>query len=216
MIQILYTHWDQLPTKDILLSKLPNAWKETAIARYGKRAQNAARAGLAGLWLLYSAGVTSGELKYSENGRPYLTEGFVDFNFSHTEKLTVCVVSTSQNASAEELFVGIDAESGERITADRFEQIAKRWFTPEEWRLLSGARDANTFLRIWTGKEALVKRSGKGLKDLRDANTVSLDENLQLRSFWIGNTITTVCAHRDADVGKPVCMDGVLLKLLEV
>ncbi len=213
MVRILYAHWKQMPTADVLMSSLPEHWKTAAFARYGNRAPDAARAGLTGLLLLYAAGV-SGDLRYAESGRPYLADAAVDFNFTHTEKLTVCAISTSQTASSkEDLLVGIDAESGERIDHERIVQIAKRWFSAEELRILLGMRDPSTFLQIWTRKEALVKRSGEGLKGLREANTASLAESLQLHSFWIGDTVSAVCAHRDADIEEPVCMDQELLAL---
>ena len=99
------------------------------------------------------------------------------------------------------------------IRPERIVQIAKRWFSAEELRILLGMRDPSTFLQIWTRKEALVKRSGEGLKGLREANTASLAESLQLHSFWIGDTVSAVCAHRDADIEEPVCMDQELLAL---
>ena len=213
MVRILYAHWKQMPTADVLMSSLPANWKDTAFARYGKRAPDAARAGLTGLLLLHTAGV-EGDLRYAESGRPYLTDVEMDFNFSHTEKLTVCAISTSRTTSEkEDLLVGIDAESGARIDPERVMQIAKRWFSAEELRILSGMRDPSTFLQIWTRKEALIKRSGEGLKGLREADTVSLAKNLKLYSFWIEDTVSAVCAHRDADIEKPVCMDEELLAL---
>jgi 4'-phosphopantetheinyl transferase len=72
--------------------------------------------------------------------------------------------------------LGFDVE---RVRAvPRAQAIAERWFGSEEARTLDGLDDeARTaaFLRMWTGKEALAKRHGAGLRLMRGSDVQELD-----------------------------------------
>jgi 4'-phosphopantetheinyl transferase len=79
----------------------------------------------------------------------------IDFNVSHAGDLVAI-------AFASGCPVGIDVERV-RPVRDR-EGIAKRYFSPDEQRELEASSNPeDTFFRIWTAKEALVKGTGKGL-----------------------------------------------------
>lgn len=92
-------------------------------------------------------------------------------SLSHSGDLVVCAVG--------ELPLGVDAE---RIRPAPL-ALAQRCFTDAERALLAAAapeeRD-RCFWRIWTGKEALVKRSGQGLTALRRADTCALPPPVRL------------------------------------
>lgn len=92
-------------------------------------------------------------------------------SLSHSGDLVVCAVG--------ERPLGVDAEL---IRPARM-AAARRCFSPGEQALLAAAapeeRD-RCFWRIWTGKEALVKRSGQGLAALRRADTCAPPSRVRL------------------------------------
>lgn len=100
------------------------------------------------------------------------------FSYSHTDGLAL-IAFTTEGA------VGVDVE---RLGADRdFAGVAKRYFTPEEHAAFDAAppgRQEETFLNLWTAKEALLKATGEGLRGLERAHLAgSADRGLQLHSF---------------------------------
>lgn len=98
------------------------------------------------------------------NGKPGF-DGFSDLHFSvsHSGNYWACAFSRAP--------LGFDIESVKhRIagaktpceTESRYRAVAKRFFTPEEYKyVLDGGVDA--FLRIWVLKEAFVKCKGSGI-----------------------------------------------------
>lgn len=88
----------------------------------------------------------------------------LDFNVSHAGDLVAIVFASGCP-------VGIDVERV-RPVRDR-EGIATRYFSPDEQRELEASSNPeDTFFRIWTAKEALVKGTGKGLTSDLTAFTV--------------------------------------------
>ena len=58
--------------------------------------------------------------------------------------------------------VGLDIQT--RTAPQRMEQIARRYFHPDEAAAVLSAEDpAEAFMRIWCRKEAAVKQSGRGI-----------------------------------------------------
>ena len=79
----------------------------------------------------------------------------IQFNVSHAGDLVAIAFASGYP-------VGIDVERV-RPVRDR-EGIAKRYFSADEQRELEASSNPeDTFFRIWTAKEALVKGTGKGL-----------------------------------------------------
>jgi 4'-phosphopantetheinyl transferase len=79
------------------------------------------------------------------------------FNLSHTRGLVACAVASRDD-------LGLDVEDLQRREASP--GIAERHFAPAEVALLAAAPQADrheTFLRIWTLKEAFVKATGDGI-----------------------------------------------------
>ena len=91
-----------------------------------------------------------------ESGKPYAAEGC--FSISHSGECVVCAVSDKA--------VGVDVE---RLRSPRL-RVACRYFTEEERDWMQ--EDEVRFWRIWTGKEALCKRTGEGLAGLRNCDTL--------------------------------------------
>ena len=108
-------------------------------------------------------GCAPGDLQFgtTATGKPLLkglTPGSpLSFNLSHTRNHAVLVVGLCPK-------LGVDIE--ERNERRSITEISQRYFAPSERTALSRASSqerADTFLRIWTRKEAILKATGYGL-----------------------------------------------------
>ena len=108
--------------------------------------------------------------EYGEHGKPSIV-GHPDifFNMSHCKEAAICVLSDKP--------VGVDIESMRRYR----ESLARYTMNDEEMaQILQAERPDMEFTRLWTLKEAVLKRSGEGLRNdmkhvldgLKDAKTV--------------------------------------------
>ncbi|MDX1493364.1 MAG: 4'-phosphopantetheinyl transferase superfamily protein [Longimicrobiales bacterium] len=119
-----------------------------------------------------AAGKTAGER----------TASTFPFSVGHSGDLYGVAVGTSAS-------VGFDIER--RRGVPRAEAIARRWFGPEEARILDGLQGEELereFMRLWTGKEALAKRHGAGLRlmmrgDVEELDTARAEREGRLR--WL-------------------------------
>lgn len=115
------------------------------------------------------------ELAREPNGRPYIIgRKDLDFNISHSEKLAVCALSVGDGR------VGVDTEPMiSSVPLERQQRFADKYFSVNEKKLLETT--PGTFSRIWTAKEAYLKREGKGIAtDLSRVDTLSLPEAVEL------------------------------------
>jgi 4'-phosphopantetheinyl transferase len=105
-------------------------------------------------------------------GKPELAEPFdglpLRFNLTHTAGLAACALVYGHE-------VGIDAEALDR-RGDHLD-LARQFFTADEVEVLtrspSTARE-ETFLAIWTAKEAVIKAAGRGLQMPLDSFSVDI------------------------------------------
>lgn len=109
---------------------------------------------------------TKPRLTCESNGKPFF-EDYPDFHFniSHSEDLIAVAVSKRP--------VGVDIE----ILRDVNLEIAGRFFSEKEIRFIKTDRD---FLYVWTRKEALLKKTGEGLKGIRGSDVL---ENSEIKTF---------------------------------
>ena len=109
---------------------------------------------------------TKPRLTNESNGKPFF-EDYPNFHFniSHSEDLIAVAVSKTS--------VGVDIEILRDVNLD----IAGRFFAKKETRTTQTSRD---FLYVWTRKEALLKRTGEGLKGIREAQVL---ENSEIKTF---------------------------------
>jgi len=121
-----------------------------------------ARSMLRQLLAIYT-GVNPAKLAFSYGpyGKPKLTgDPSVEFNVAHSGERVIYAISDKQP-------VGVDIERiGRTINSER---LAKRFFSNAEYEALQAISPASrqqAFLRLWTGKEAIVKVTGKGLAQL--------------------------------------------------
>lgn len=92
------------------------------------------------------------EFAYEDFGKPYLPGYPVHFSLSHTKNAVACAVSDCP--------IGVDVQ--EKIGYSSC--LAQRICSEEEWAALEKAGDkALALTALWTKKEALAKKTGKGL-----------------------------------------------------
>jgi 4'-phosphopantetheinyl transferase len=110
------------------------------------------------------AGVSPAEVEFSYNeyGKPFLRKGRdgaepASFNLSHSEDFLAIAVGEGAR-------IGVDIECPREI--DGLDALSGRFLTAAEREMLSGLperRRSDSFLRLWTWKEAAIKASGVGL-----------------------------------------------------
>jgi 4'-phosphopantetheinyl transferase len=123
-------------------------------------------------------GTSPGELSFGAriHGKPYLIDGGLEFNLSHSAGRALIAVSGREP-------VGIDVE---RIGVLDELDLAKRFFSAREvdgLRALAGLERTWAFYRCWSRKEAYLKGLGCGLKASLDRFSVSIGEKAEL--VWV-------------------------------
>ena len=112
-----------------------------------------------------------GELKQDENGAP-LPSDDIYWSITHKTQYVGGVVAPAP--------IGIDIERIRECAPGLFAKTAGE----REWALADPDKEPlRTFFRYWTSKEALVKTSGSGLKDLLRCQLTQIidDRHLQIR-----------------------------------
>ncbi len=122
-----------------------------------------------------------------KNGKPYVRECPVHFNISHCESTLLCAFSDEE--------IGADIEKIKPISLS----VLKSFFSEEEQKYVLGktlsecsSDDNNTpeicekFYKIYTLKEAICKKSGIGIKGLKEADALPfLDKAFKENDFII-------------------------------
>lgn len=116
-------------------------------------------------------GVAPRELKFvtGEHGKPEVAEGSLRFNLAHSGEWLLFGLARDRE-------LGVDVER-HRTMRDAI-NIAQRFFAPPEVEFLeaqNAAHQHDTFYRIWTRKEAIVKATGAGISAGLDRFAVSGD-----------------------------------------
>lgn len=90
---------------------------------------------------------------YNENGKPYVKDGGIYFNMSHSGKYAACGFSEEE--------IGVDIEE----LSDVSEELMRAVCTDAEYRYLlaAGEKQKEDFFRLWTVKESFMKCIGTGL-----------------------------------------------------
>jgi 4'-phosphopantetheinyl transferase len=92
------------------------------------------------------------DIRYSAEGKPYFNDS-VSFNISHSGPWVVCVLTDCGR-------VGIDIEEIESIALTDFTDQ----FSDVEWKEINTSTNQyETFYKLWTIKEAVIKADGRGL-----------------------------------------------------
>ncbi len=100
------------------------------------------------------------DIFYNEYGKPYLKNNELYFNISHSKEYIVIAVSDKE--------IGVDIE---HLTFN--EKTADRICTKEERKKVKTDLD---FTKIWTKKEAYIKKIGMGLEyGMKNVDTTKID-----------------------------------------
>lgn len=98
--------------------------------------------------------------EYGEHGKPFIIgHPEIHFNMSHCREAAVCVISSRP--------VGVDVES---IREYKDSLVRYTMNEAEIAQITQSSRPEETFTRLWTMKEAVLKLSGEGLRN--DMKTV--------------------------------------------
>ena len=143
--------WRLVAADAALLSSAEREHAEKFLSDSARAAFVVGRSGVRCVASLYTK-VPPGELVWetAANGKPYFANAGIHFNLSHSGGTVVAAFAGSA--------VGIDIESRGRCRD--FSGIARRFFDHSE---AATVNDEEQFLRLWTGKEAMLKLSGEGL-----------------------------------------------------
>lgn len=140
---------------------------------------------------------------FAERGRPcFPPQTGLDLSPTHTQGLVAVALCDGEVGT-----IGIDAEAKKGRDIPRLLRAAERWFTPAETARIRAAAEQDTrlaettFLRVWTAKEALVKRSGTGLAGMRSADS-DAPQGCVLHATDLGDALLTVAAPTAC--GSPV------------
>ena len=108
--------------------------------------------------LLRSINCKSDDLIFAkqESGKPYFLNSKIEFSLSHSGGYAAAAICDTSN-------VGIDIETA-AISAEKAEKLAKRFFSEAEINEFQATPES--FLNIWTKKEAFAKMQGVPLSDL--------------------------------------------------
>ena len=188
MIQLFGARAEELPCEEAMKAQIGDEWFSVWKERHPNLRGEAARLSLGGLLLLRASGA-DGSLLYTQHGRPCLTDSSIDFSITHTGEMIFCAVSKNSGR------VGLDAEDLSRVAGGKISALSARWFGEEELRVFSENASPREFLRLWTRKEAYVKRTGEGLRQMRQIDTYALrGDSVSFFEFWIKNTCLTLCS----------------------
>ena len=120
---------------------------------------------------------------YSDRGKPYLINTSILFNLSHSQDLALYAI-TQVN------LIGIDLEYIRPM--NDAESLAKRFFSPQEYNLISQLppqKQQERFFKLWTCKEAYLKATGDGLAGGLEKVEISLNQEKPVEFFSINGDI---------------------------
>lgn len=112
--------------------------------------------------MYHCEGPWDGSYLLGEHGKPMLPEQYgLFFNLSHSGDYAVCAVADCE--------IGVDIQKHKEYK----ENLARRFFHPEELAFLSTAADQKRcFYDLWSMKESFVKYTGQGLSTGMDSFSV--------------------------------------------
>lgn len=154
---------------------------------------------------LNEQGLVNPDICLNEHGKPYLKEGGVYFNLSHSGAIAVCAVSSAE--------VGVDVQQIKPLS----DKLVKRVCTAEEYAFVMQEADGaeQRFCRLWAVKESVIKCLGKGLSLSPSRVGVNLtshritidgaEANLYFKEFDLAGyalAVCTTCQNFSIDIDK--------------
>ena len=145
--------------------------------------------------LLKSANLPSKDLIFArqESGKPYFINSKIEFSLSHSHGYAAAIISNESH-------VGIDLEAA-TLPCEKAEKLARRFFSESE--LDEFATTPESFLNIWTKKEAFAKMQGIPLSDLITAekkSPLATKHNVFFSYFNVDGHPLTVCLENPCEI----------------
>lgn len=126
---------------------------------------------------VFGIGIGKQNFVYGKNQKPYLLNfSGVFFNISHSGKMVACAVSDKP--------VGVDIQ---QITSYK-EKTAQRVCNESELKKIAESDDeASEFAKIWSKKEAFLKKSGDGItiSDIKDCILNTSVKSERIGDYWL-------------------------------
>lgn len=159
MVKVYIAKTEPLKNEELFLAVYKTVHKERQIKADRYMTQQARRLSVAAGALLkkalFDCDITDAQIEYGKNGKPFIKNGGVFFNLSHSEERVMCAISDCE--------VGCDVEKLRPIE----HEIADRFFSTEEKKHLgkftNEAEKRTEFFRLWTLKESFLKATGQGM-----------------------------------------------------
>ena len=132
-------------------------------------------------------------LDRQESGKPYFANSKIGFSLSHSHGYAAAAISDTSR-------IGIDLEAA-TLPREKAEKLAKRFFSDSE--LDEFATIPESFLNIWTKKEALAKMQGIPLSNLIVNEKKSDHEtrnNVFFENFDVEGSPLTVCLEKPCEI----------------
>lgn len=115
------------------------------------------------------------------NGKPYIQDSNVNFNISHTGNYIIAIVRLGYDS------VGIDMEIVQYKDRDK---IINRFFQKEEIDFINSSNDKNLeFYKVWTKKEAFIKKNAMNMSYISKINVLKED----IYTFVLGDKVVSIC-----------------------
>ena len=168
MIDLVITRSD--PLEESTLQRIRTAvpaWRRDKCDRYHRRVDR--QAGLVSFSLLQylwrrRSSQPMPDIQFGRYGKPHFTGDAHHFNWTHDASICACVMAPVP--------VGVDVQSQVAFDDGLFDRIA----APSEEHLRDRFRATDDISPLWTRKEAVVKRTGRGLTvPLRQIDTTTAD-----------------------------------------
>lgn len=130
--------------------------------------------------LIGDYGISLKGIQFTENGKPYF-ENRPFISVSHTENYVCVGVSDSP--------VGVDIEQ----LRDFDKKIASRYFSKSENRYIGRKNSNFRFFKLWTIKEAIIKREGTSISQMPKVKTKLLFGKPFYKNYNIHTEICENC-----------------------
>lgn len=133
-------------------------------------------------------------------GRPHFkNHREIDFSISHSVAL-----SLAARIDGNGIKIGADIELIKENDRNHLARIADKFFTEKEKALLNGMQNSDYFYMVWTAKEAISKKIGRGLSAML-SDTCPLSENNGVLSHFLvehegSRYMLTLCSDTREDI----------------
>jgi len=120
-------------------------------------------------------------IRYNENGKPFITNYNIYYSISHHEDLVICVINSN--------IIGIDILKMNDVK----KSVCKSFTSIDEYNYIT---NKYKFYKIYTLKEAYIKLFGKKINDIKSLNIVYDNHiviNVIYKTFKYNDYLISMC-----------------------